>query len=215
MGKTRLNFCIAGRTGSGKSTLARQLLEEHPSRHRLLILVPPKVVDFDYPGTEVHHWKDVRAAVGKKSFQIIWRAPKGPQSAQLAAKLMWAAQDCLLVLDEAQLYLSVPDKRGELRAYCPPAFFELATVGRHRQASYGLIGPRPSFYPTSIKSECNIIAAFVLNLPSDRDAMSDFPGFDSSTPRQIQELDKYEYIRADHGRFMGKQRTLPRKAVRG
>jgi hypothetical protein len=168
---------IFGQTGSGKTTLAKKIIEHHR-----------RVVIFDsqeeYEGFTVSSFDEFReyftGDVYREEFTVVCRY-RDEIDYQLTADALPFIKNVLLVLEEAELYLTSWDRSNYL--------FPLISFGRHQRISLLAIGRRPSEIAAKLRSQCTSIFTFIQKEPRDLDFLLAWD-FD---PEAVKSLPRFEY----------------------
>lgn len=147
----RINQIIAvfGRKGSGKTTLIKEIIR--PVR-RLLVL--DKLKEFD-AGQVFYNPQDLYNYVtAAPAFQAIYRPIDRDYGVDWLAWLALALGDCLLVIDEIDLYCS--------SAYMSEALYSVVHIGRHYNTSLLMASRMPQRIRNDITAQADTIITFEL-----------------------------------------------------
>jgi len=185
MNAERKVILILGKQGSGKSTLAKRIIQ----RWKRVIVFDPLA---EYTGGEVVYSFDAFCdyALEHKdaaSFTVICRfvgdtTSESDLSYEHAAKIVRELRNCLLVLEESELFI-------DSRTY-DSAINWLISFGRHNGVSLIGIGRRPTELCVKLRSQFTTVVSFAQTEPNDLAYMEGL-GFDAE---ELSELDLYEFI---------------------
>lgn len=172
--KQREIFLIYGKTGSGKSTLAKKLSEGYK---RIIYLDPMS----EYSGTVVENFEDFLSYVENKENFVVCCRFYNDLDYEYLFKAVFEISNVLLVIEEADLYISPREKRND--------FLKLVKFGRHRDISIIGIARRVSELSIDFRSQCDKIYSFKQTDPKDIKILQDI-GFNINN---IQNLGEFQY----------------------
>jgi len=172
--KQRRIEIIFGKTGTGKSTLAKKIVKDYD---RVIILD----VMSEYPGVIVTNFEDfIYYIKDKEKFTVCCRF-ENDLDFEYLFRAVFEISNLLLVLEEAEMYISPYEKRTE--------FLKLVNYGRHRDISILGIARRVSELSRTFRSQVNRIYTFKQTDINDLKYLNDL-GFN---PNEIENLPEFQY----------------------
>lgn len=182
-----------GATGMGKTQALRSLLKSEDRAFCLDCAQDLDESDVDCVATsreEVLEYLEGLDADGRESFSVAYQPPVDdpePEAAAFLARLAWAAQDCILVIDEAHVACNYND--------CSPEVLLVVRRGRHRRVSLMIVSQRPAEVHPTIRSECFSCETFLFRLSRRPDLAEITNERDSDLAAQVRQLPKLECMR--------------------
>lgn len=167
---------IFGQTGSGKTTLAKKIIE----RHRRVVIFDSQEEYEGFTVSSFDEFRDYLTDMYREDFTIVCRY-RHEIDYQLTSEALPFIGNVLLVLEEAELYLTSWDRSNYL--------FPLISFGRHQRISLLAIGRRPSEIAAKLRSQCTSIFTFVQKEPRDLDFLA---GWDFD-PDAVRTLPRFEF----------------------
>jgi len=177
--KQREIFLIYGKTGSGKTTLAKDIIKNYKR-----IIIIDNLAEYD--GTIIENFSDFcDYIIDKKEFVICCRFTED-EDYEYLFKVLFEIPDILLVLEEAEMYISPYAKRTD--------FLRLVKYGRHRDISILGIARRTSELSSNFRSQVDKIYTFKQTEPNDLKILEDL-GFNIN---EVQNLPEYKFSVISH-----------------
>lgn len=174
LNKHREIILIYGKTGSGKSELAKRLIKPY---NRIVIID----VMNEYEGTIVETFDDfIDYIIDRENFVVCVRFTDD-EDYEFLFRTIFEVSNILLVLEEAELYISPSERRNE--------FLKLVKYGRHRDISIIGIARRISELSPQLRSQVDKIYTFKQTEPKDLKVLKEL-GFNEN---KIMNLNDFEY----------------------
>jgi DNA helicase HerA-like ATPase len=171
---------IFGRTGSGKTELAKKIIPQYQDKYDRVIILDP---NGEYTGgTVVFSYAALIEAVLEGTQFIIFRMDNFDEC-ESVYELVFNAPDTLLVLDEAEMFISkVTNARDSY-------FHRIVAFGRHRNLGLLAIGRRVVELNIYLRAQYTTIATFEQKEPRDLALLEEY-GFNVA---QIRGLEQYDF----------------------
>jgi hypothetical protein len=158
--KSRFVRIIFGKTGTGKSSLAKEFIKGFS---RVIICDPLN----EYPGLIftsfidiAEYWKEYQP----EKFVFVCRF-ENDMDYDYVFKLCIIIEDLLLVVEEAELYISPQTKSSE--------FLNMVRYGRHHGISLLGIARRVTELSPDFRAMCDTVISFKQNFPRDLKTMEE------------------------------------------
>lgn len=177
---------IMGQQGAGKTTLLKELLRKSPLKRRIIV----DSLDEFSCGVEISTPQQLKQMVDRgffkkeKTFNVVFRFKDEKVGFVLACDLATSAKNCLLVVDEVDMYSN---------AYkAPPEFSWLVRYGRHNAVNMICIARRPADLWKTLRANANNIYMLRVVDPDDQKYLGSFIGRDLA--ESLKDLKDLEYI---------------------
>lgn len=180
MEKKRDISIIMGQQGAGKTTLLKELLRKSGIRRRITV----DTLGEHEGGAVVTTPPELVKAIDRKTFNAVVRFDDEQEGFVWACKAARAAKDCLLVVDEIDMYSNA--------FKAPKEMSWLVRYGRHNAVNMICIARRPADLWKTLRANANNIFMLRVVDPDDQKYLGSFIGRDLA--ESLKDLKDLEYI---------------------